>query len=121
MIDYENVLAEKNRDKRIEIVLTDSYGRDEQDIAFCCYLEDYITFPFRARIRGRKKTDAFTVLGFTSVTPQRVVCEIDLKGITSRMPLNEIEPIDKHSTNALVIGDYLTYIGEINGSEDGEE
>jgi len=33
----------------------------------------------------------------------------------------EIEPIDKKSTNALVIGDYLTYIGEIKGSENGEE
>lgn len=121
MIDYENVLAEKNREKRIEIVLTDSYGKDEQDIAFCCYLEDYITFPFKARIRGRKKSDVFTVFGFTSITPRRIVCEIDLKGATSRMPLTEIEPIEKKSTNAVVIGDYLTYIGELDGNENGEE
>jgi len=110
MIDYENVLAEKNREKRIEIVLTDSYGEDEQDIAFCCYLEDYITFPFKAQIRERKKSDIFTVLGFTSVTPRRVVCEIDLKGITSLMPLTEIEPIEKNSSNHMVIDDYLKFI-----------
>lgn len=121
MIDYENVLAEKNREKRIEIVLTDSYGKDEQDIAFCCYLEDHITFPFKAWIRGRKKSDVFTVLQFTSVTPRRVVCEIDLNGTTSLMPLTEIEPIEKKSTNTIVIDDYLTYIGEINGSENREE
>ena len=126
MIDYknvltENVLTEKDREKRIDIVLTDSYGEDEQDIAFCCYLEDYITFPFNARIRGRKKSNIFTVLGFTSVTPRRVVCEIDLKGATSLMPLTEIEPTDKKSTNVLVIGDYLTYIGEMKGCENGEE
>jgi len=121
MIDYQNVLAEKNREKRIGIVLTDSYGEDEQDIAFCCYLEDYIMFPFKARIRGQKKSDIFTVLKFTSVTPRRIVCEIDLKGTTSRMPITEIEPIDKKSANAVVIGDYLTYIGEIDGSEHGEE
>jgi hypothetical protein len=111
MIDYENVLAEKNQEKRIEIILTDSYGEDEQDIAFCCYLEDYIIFPFKARIRGRKKSDVFTVHRFTSVTPQRIVCKIDLNGTTSLMPLTEIEPTDKKSTNAIVIGDYLTYIG----------
>ncbi len=121
MIDYENVLAEKDREKRIEIVLTDSYGKEEQDTAFCCYLEDYITFPFKARIRGRKKSDIFTVFRFTSVTPWRIVCEIDLKSTTSLMPLTEIEPIEKKSTNAVVIGDYLTYIREINGSENGEE
>lgn len=121
MVDYENVLTEKNREKRIKLVLTDSYGTDEQDIAFCCYLEDYITFPFKARIRGRKKSDIFTILGFTSVTPRRVVCEIDLNGTTSLMPLSEIEPIEKKSTNTVVIGDYLTYIGEIDGNENGEE
>lgn len=126
MIDYknvltENVLTEKDREKRIDIVLTDSYREDEQDIAFCCYLEDYIAFLFIARIRGNKKSETFTVLRFTSITPHRIVCEIDLKGTTSRMPLTEIEPTDKHSTNALVIGDYLTYIGEMKGCENGEE
>lgn len=113
MVGYENVLEEKNRKKRIEIILTDSYDEYEQDEAFCCYLEDYLTFPFKARIRGEKKSEPFTVLRFTSVTPHRVVCKIDLKGTTSRMPLTEIEPIDTHSTNTLVIGDYLTYIGEM--------
>jgi len=121
MVDYENVLEEKDREKRIEIILTDSYNEFEQDEAFCCYLEDYIALPFKARIRGDKKSEVFTVLGFTSITPQRIVCEIDMKGTTSRMPLTEIEPTDKQSTNALVISDYLTYIGEIKGSESGEE
>ena len=110
MTEYENVLAEKDQEKRIDIVLTDAYDEDERQIAFCCYLEDHITFPFKARIRDDKDSETFTVLGFISVTPHRVVCEIDLKGTLSRMPLSEIEPIDKNSSNHMVIDDYLKFI-----------
>ena len=110
MTEYENILIEKDQEKRIEIVLTDAYGEDEQQTAFCCYLEDHITFPFKARIRGDKDSIMFTVLGFTSVTPHRVVCEIDLKDTMSRMPLIEIEPVEKHSSNYFVIDDYLKFI-----------
>ena len=110
MAEYEDVLTEKDPEKRIEIVLTDAYDEYEQQIAFCCYLEDYITFPFKARIRDDKNSEIFTVLGFTSVTPHRVVCEIDLKGIISRMPLSEIEPIEKNSSNYIVIDDYLKFV-----------
>lgn len=112
MKEYENILKQKNQQKRIEIVLTDSYNDDEADNAFCCYLEEYISFPFKARIRGRKKSAIFTVLKFTSVTPHRVVCEIDIYGVKSRMPLTEIEPLEKRSPNEIVISDYLEFIGE---------
>ena len=110
MTEYEDVLTEKDQEKRIDIVLTDAYDEYEQQIAFCCYVEDYITFPFKARIRDDKNSEIFTVLGFTSVTPHRVVCEIDLKGTISRMPLTEIEPIEKNSSNYIVIDDYLKFI-----------
>jgi len=110
MTKYENVLAEKDQEKRIDIVLTDAYDEYEQQIAFCCYLEDHITFPFNARIRDDKDSEIFTVLGFTSVTPHRVVCEIDLKSTLSRIPISEIEPIDKNSSNYMVIDDYLKFI-----------
>jgi len=110
MTEYEDVLTEKDQEKRIDIVLTDAYDEYEQQLAFCCYVEDYITFPFKARIRDDKNSEIFTVLGFTSVTPHRVVCEINLKGTISRMPLTEIEPIEKNSSNYIVIDDYLKFI-----------
>lgn len=112
MDDFENVLKQKNRQKRIDIVLTDAYGDYEQDEAFCCYLEEYISFPFKAKIRGRKKSVVFTVLKFTSVTPHRIVCEVDINGVKSRMPLTEIEPLEKRSPNEMVISDFLEFIGE---------
>ena len=110
MAEYENILTEKDQEKRIEIVLTDAYGEDEQQTAFYTYLEDYITFPFKAKIRDEKDSELFTVLEFISIEPHRVVCEIDLKGIKSRMPLTEIEPIEKNSSNSIVIGDYLKFL-----------
>ena len=110
MAEYENILTEKDQEKRVEIVLTDAYDEYEQQIAFCCYLGDHIIFPFKARIRDNKDSTMFTALGFTSVTPHRVVCEIDLKGTISRMPLTEIEPVEKHSSNYFVIDDYLKFI-----------
>lgn len=110
MAEYENILTEKDQEKRIEIVLTDAYGEDEQQTAFCCYLGDHITFPFEAKIRDEKDSELFTVLGFSSIEPHRVVCEIDIKGMKSRMPLTEIEPIEKNSSNSIVIGDYLKFL-----------
>ena len=110
MVEYEDVLSEKDQEKRIDIVLTDAYGEYEQQIAFCCYLEDYLSFPFKAKIREDTDSEIFTVLSFTSVTPHRVVCEIDLKGTLSRMPLSEIEPLGKNSSNSTVIDDYLHFL-----------
>ena len=111
MTEYEDVLNEKEQERRIEIVLMDAYGEYEQQEAFCCYLSDYISFPFKAKIRGEKKSEIFTVLGFTSVEPHRVVCKIEIGGKKSRMPLTEIEPIEKDSPNNLVIEDYLKFLG----------
>ena len=113
MKEYDDVLKEKNQNKRIEIVLTDAYREDEMQSAFCCYLEDNIKFPFEAKIRGDKKSKRFTVLRFTSLTPHRIVCEIEFEErIKSRMPLTEIELMDKKSPNNIVISDYLKFINE---------
>ena len=113
MKEYENILDEMDQDKRIEIILTDAYGEDEIQTAFCCYLEDYIKFPFEAKIKNEKNSKNFKVLRFTSIVPHRVVCEIEFEdGIKSRMPLTEIEPLDKKSSNNTVINDYLKFINE---------
>jgi hypothetical protein len=111
MVEYENVLDEKDRMRRIEIVLTDVYDEDERQHAFCCYIEDYMSFPFRARIRDEEGPGEITVLGFTSVRPHRVVCRTDINGFEARMPLTEIEPIEEDSVNSIVIGDYLEFLG----------
>ena len=113
MEDYKDVLKEKYQEKRIEIVLTDAYGEDEQQEAFCCYLADHTSFPFKAKIRGESDSKIFTVLRFTSITPHRVVCEVDIDGTKSRMPITEIESIEKDSPNEIVISDYLKFIGEL--------
>ena len=110
MLDYENVLNEKDQEKRIEIVLIDAYSEYEQHVAFCCYREDYISFPFKARFREEKYSEVFTVLGFTSVEPYRVILKIDINGSKARTPLTEIVPIDKDSTNYVVINDYLRFL-----------
>jgi len=110
MTEYEDVLNEKEQERRIEIVLIDTYGEIEQQEAFCCYLSDYISFPFKAKIRDEKDSEIFMVLGFTSVEPHRVVCKIEIGGKKSRMPLTEIEPIEKDSPNNLVIEDYLKFL-----------
>ena len=113
MDEYDNVLKEKDQEKRIEMVLTDAYGEDEQEEAFCCYLGDHISFPFKAKIRGESDSKIFMVLRFTSITPHRAVCEIDIDGIKSRIPITEIEPMEEDSPNETVISDYLKFIGEL--------
>ena len=109
----ENILNERNRTNRIELVLTDAYDEDEQDEAFCCYLGDYIKFPFMAKFRGTKNSEIFKVLKFTSLTPHRVICESKFCGKLIRTSLSEIEPISKNSDNSTIIEDYLSYIGNL--------
>jgi hypothetical protein len=111
MKDYEDVLDETDRRRRIEIVLTDAYGEDERQAAFCCYLEDHMSFPFRARMRDGEGSGVVTGLGFTTVRPHRFVCRVDLDGAETRMPLTEIEPVEGDSVNSIVIGDYLEFLG----------
>jgi len=73
----------------------------------------YIKFPFEAKIKNEKNSKNFKVLRFTSIVSHRVVCEIEFEeGIRSRMPLTEIEPLDKKSSNNTVINDYLKFIKE---------
>ena len=110
MVEYENVMKEKNQDKRIDIILTDAYDEHEQQSAICCYLEEYIKFPFKAKMRGEKNSKEFTVLRFTSISPHRVVCKVDVDGIKIRVPLTEIEPLDNKSSNTTVISDFLKLI-----------
>jgi len=111
MLDYENVLEENDQKRRIEIVLTDAYGEHEQQEAFCCYLEDHVSFPFKAILRDEKKPEIFTVLRFRSMNHYCIVCEVDINGTRSRVPLTEIVPVERDSTNYIVIGDYLHYMG----------
>lgn len=108
-IEYENVLEEKDQEKRMEIILIDAYGEDEQQEAFCCYVEDHISFPFEAKMCGGKGSN-FTVLGFASLRPNRISCEINIGGAKSRMPLDDIMPVDKESANYIVISDYVKFI-----------
>ena len=108
---YDDILNEKDQNKRIDLILTDAHDEYEQQEAFCCFIVDNISFPFEARIRNEKRSELFTVLEFTSVEPHRVVCKIDLKGFKSRMPFTEIDPIENESVNSIVIKDYLKFIG----------
>lgn len=111
MAGFENVLEERNQQKRIEIVLTDAYGEYEQMEAFLCYLDEYLSFPFQATIKNEPISVEFTVLGFTSLEPNRVVCKIKINGVISRTPLTEIEPIEQTNHNFLIISDYLVFLG----------
>jgi len=111
MLDYERVLEEKDQKRRIDIVLTDAYGEYEQHEAFCCYLEEYISFPFKAVLRDEKDPEIFTVLGFRPMRSHYIVFEIKIKGVRSRIPITEITPIEKDTVNSIVIEDYLRYAG----------
>ena len=111
-ITFENILDEPNRDKRIEIVLVDTYDEGEQRAAFCVYLEDNIEFPFKAKLRNTKKSEVFTVTRFSRLDPDiGIVCDVKIDGKSLKVPITEIEPIDNRK-NDMIIKDYLKWLGE---------
>ena len=62
---YDEIKDQKTREERYESATTDCYGEDELLAAICMYAEEYLKFPFKAKIKDCGNT-IFEITGLAS-------------------------------------------------------
>ena len=115
MIDHD-----EEREERISNeAIVDAYGPEEQALSWYYYLEERLTFPFKARCISLRKTSPLKVgevvevlemAGEDDCTSDMIVI-IRLGDRTLGVPLAQLEPIASDSTMLEAIGDWHYWVG----------
>ena len=104
---YDELKDLKTREERYESATTDCYGEDELLSGICMYAEEYLEFPFKARIKDCRDT-IFEITGLASDCNinTRVLCFAKAESIKTKVPLSEIIPVNPSERNKMIIEDY---------------
>lgn len=115
MTDVEAIPALPDRRQRMDVLLVDCYGREEELSAFDVYFSDALQPPFAAVWRdpdepGRE--EAVTVVGLARVDDRRgVLPKVPRRGKKERTILAEqLRAADPGSANATVLDDYRDWV-----------
>lgn len=113
--------------ERIAEVLVDTYGEDEQLVAFQTYLTDVLQFPFKATWRDpdeKGHAEQVRVLGVEDANLRQGVL-LKVQRIRTRkerrVEAGQIWPQDEKSVNAQVLGDYRHWFNTSMAFEEFEE
>ena len=111
---------DEEREERISNeAIVDAYGPEEQALSWYYYLEERLTFPFKARCISLRKTSPLKVgevvevlemAGEDDCTSDMIVI-IRLGDRTLGVPLAQLEPIAGNSTMLEAIGDWHYWVG----------
>ncbi|ODS35812.1 MAG: hypothetical protein A7316_03275 [Candidatus Altiarchaeales archaeon WOR_SM1_86-2] len=104
---YDELKNLKTRKERYESATIDCYGQEEQLTAICMYAEEYLKFPFKAKIKDCRDA-LFEITGLASNCDVniRVLCFAEANDIKTKVPLSEIIPVNPSERNKMIIEDY---------------
>jgi len=104
---YDELKDLETREERYEEATVDCYGEEEELTAICMYAEEYIEFPFNAKIKDCGDT-IFEIpeLASNCDINTRVLCFAEAEGIKTKVPLSEIIPVNPSGRNKMIIEDY---------------
>jgi calcium binding protein len=135
-LDWDRIAAEPDRERRLESILTDAYGENEQLWAFYSYWEENAEFPFEAVPRSEVLSvdddgidtmpdpEALEVVKVSDASETRgVLCQVMRGDKVRQMPISDLVPLDPH--NRRIWGDYVawadsTLTGAATGVEEEE-
>jgi hypothetical protein len=119
-LDWERIGEEPDRERRLESILADAYGSDEELWALYTYWEEFAEFPFESVPRSdvlsvdddgvdtMPDPPTFEVVKVTDATPSRgVLCQIMRGDKVRQMAISELVPLDTH--NRRIWGDYMAW------------
>ncbi len=108
------------REERIyNEVIVDAYGPEEQAIGWYCYLEEHITFSFKARCIAPRKVsplkvgdvvEALELAGEADCASDMIII-IRFGDRTMGVPLAQLEPVTGDSTMIEAIKDWHYWVG----------
>ena len=104
---YDELKDLKTRKERYEEATIDCYNEEEVLTAICMYAEEYLEFPFKAKIKDCGDT-IFEITGLASNCDinTRVLCFAEANNIKTKVPLSEIIPLNPSERNKRIIEDY---------------
>ena len=107
---YDEIKNLKTRKERYELTIVDCHDEEELLTAICMYAEEYLKFPFNAKIKDCGDT-VFEITGLASNCDvnTRVLCFAEANNIKTKVPLSEIIPVDPSERNKMIIDDYLEW------------
>lgn len=112
---------DEEREERITMeIIVDAYGADEQALGWYYYLEEHLTFPFRARCIEQRRTSPLRVGEEVRVVgmPPEDECEHDMvvltdwEGRSLGVPLSILDGIDVDDRTRQAIDDWHYWIGQ---------
>ena len=105
---YDEIKDQKTREERYESATIDCYGEDELLSGICMYAEEYLKFPFNAKIKDCGDTIfEITVASHqTAMLIQESSRFAEAEGIKTKVPLSEIIPVNPSERNKMIIEDY---------------
>ena len=125
-LDWERIAAEPDRERRVEIVLADTFGENEQAWAFYTYWEEHAELPFNAVPRSQVLSvddegvdtmvdpEPFEVVQISDASETRgVLCQVMSGEKVRQMPISELVPLDAH--NRRIWGDYIAWFDNVIG------
>ena len=108
------------RDERIQNeIIVDCYGDYEIAAGWHCYLEDHLTFPFKARCITERTTSPLKrgeIVEVMNMADQNDCLHemfVIIRFMDRRLgvPLNQLEPIDADEETAQAVGDWRYWFG----------
>jgi hypothetical protein len=116
MTEIEDIPHLPDRQQRLDALMVDCYGRDEELSAFDVYFSDALRPPFAAIWRDPDDPgheEAVTVAGLARVDDRRgVLLKIQRAGRRDRNVLAEqLWATDRGSVNAIILDDYRHWVG----------
>jgi hypothetical protein len=119
-LDWDRIAAEPDRERRLDSILADAYGENEQLWAFYTYWEEHAEFPFEAVARGEvlsvdddgidtmPDAETLEVVKVSDATETRgVLCQVMRGDKVRQMPISDLVPLDPH--NRRIWGDYVAW------------
>jgi hypothetical protein len=116
MTDIEDIPRLPDRQQRLDALLVDCYGQDEELSAFEVYFSDALQPPFAALWRDPDDPDhekAVTVAGLARVDDRRgVLLQVQRPGRRDRgVVAEQLWATDRGSVNATILDDYRHWVG----------
>ncbi len=112
-------MKDEAREERIDMeIVVDAYGEEERAIGWHCYLQDSITFPFKAECITMRKTsplrqgDKVNVLEMSpeEACTKEIFVQIKWKGREMGIPLAQLKPIEVDHQTLEAVEDWQYWV-----------
>jgi hypothetical protein len=118
-LEVRTMEKDEAREERIDNeIIVDAYGPEEQAMGWHDYLEDQLSFPFKARCTAKRTISPLDVgeeVNVVGMAPgddcfHEMFVIIEWQGRQMGVPLSQLEPIDVGEETKTAVGDWHYWV-----------